>query len=251
MDVGDIGRDHPREIERRFGDRKAVAGVVDDAHAGPEFVAERDQLAAGEILVVLDDDRHGLPRPPSAHSRRVSRAHWRPARATPAPAALRSPHRMGVNASRISLASRPLAARMQTSKSPWCRPELTTGVMPSRRKRSRRPLSSASLERRQPRLGDLQGLGAEFLGQLDETFEAAAAGIGARRAAALQPEIVGQSVRVQPDVKHAWSSREVRSWRRSAHAPIDDEILLGDHARCRRRPGTAPCARSRPAAIAA
>ena len=55
-----MGRDDPREIERRLGDREAVAGVVDDSDARPEFLAEGDQFAAGEILVVLDDDRQAF-----------------------------------------------------------------------------------------------------------------------------------------------------------------------------------------------
>ena len=54
MDVAHIGRDGAGEVERRLGHREGVAGVEDDADGGAEFVAERHQFAAGEILVVLD-----------------------------------------------------------------------------------------------------------------------------------------------------------------------------------------------------
>src|SRR5450631_4487507 len=53
MDVANMRRDSRGEVERRFGDRKCVAGVETDADAAPRL-AESNKLVAAEILVVLD-----------------------------------------------------------------------------------------------------------------------------------------------------------------------------------------------------
>ena len=49
----------------------------------------------------------------------------------------------------------------------------------------------------EPALPQLDGLAAEFLGELDETLEAGPVGVVPRRAGALQTEVIGESVRVK------------------------------------------------------
>ena len=71
VDVATCGATTLREIERRLGDRKRVAGVEADADGGAGLLAEGDQLGAAEVLVVLDgEDDAGV-----RGERRLFRAH--------------------------------------------------------------------------------------------------------------------------------------------------------------------------------
>ena len=51
-----MGRNDPREVERRLGYRERIARVVSDANCWSELLAQRHKFATGEILMVLDAD---------------------------------------------------------------------------------------------------------------------------------------------------------------------------------------------------
>ncbi len=53
MHVADMRRDAGIEVERRFRDRKRVAGVDADSNA-TRLLAEADKFVAAEILMILD-----------------------------------------------------------------------------------------------------------------------------------------------------------------------------------------------------
>ena len=67
-----MGCDPPREGKRRLADRERVARIVGDADAWSAELAERNQLVAAEILMVLDGEYPSLcrrTRPPFRQGR--------------------------------------------------------------------------------------------------------------------------------------------------------------------------------------
>ena len=97
------------------------------------------------------------------------------------------------------LASSARAERKALSNGPIISPELTTGVMPRRREPIAERAELVVAQRPEPRVVDFEHLRAKLGRDGDEAFEARAFGIGARSAGALQPEMIGQAVRVEAE----------------------------------------------------
>ena len=172
---------------------KGVAGVEDDADVRAGFVAEVDELVAGEILMVLDDERHAL----RGRLRRVVgelgadiRDQLRPFFAPGVAVAAEDRRQREADDRRAEAVRRAQAAvdvpHLQAGADDRAHAEALQPVA------KRRKLVVGHL--REPRLEDLQRLGAKLGGDLDEALEAAAVRIGARRAVPLQAEGVGQPV---------------------------------------------------------
>ena len=192
------GRDAPGEVERRFGDRKGVAGVEADSDAARRLAEGASSSLPKSwwfsIASVVPSSAARGPRSASAAPHLGDQL--RPLRAERV-RGRRTERSSGRSGS--SRASRSLRRTQRAFERAHHQARADDRRHAERRSRSRSAAKVVVAERPKPGIEDLKCLRAEFARDRDETFEARAARIGARPARALQAEMVGQAVGVEAD----------------------------------------------------
>src|SRR5258706_295275 len=199
------------EVQRRLCDRESVAGVETNSYVVPCLGAEIQQLAAAEILVILDRDRY-------ARTRRL-------AREVVQLGAYRGDQRRPLFALRRAVAAQHRGQRRaddfriernrRTDRTFVGLPRQTVADDGLQAEAGQTFAQRAQLgvgHRREPRIVNLDRLRTDLLRDTDQTFESASVRVGARAVGALQAEVVGQAVGIQAGSEHGGPFGRWRMW---------------------------------------
>src|SRR5271166_841046 len=227
MDMGHVRGDAAGEIERRLGDRERVAGVEADPDAARR-IAERSKLLAAEILVVLDGQRPALVG--GARTVVGERAVHAGDELLPFFA-----ERMAVAAEhrRQSAADNLRVEEARGAQRAFKRTHHEAPAHDRRHAQTGEPVAQRPqfvvAERPEPGIEDFERLGPELGRDGDEAFEALPLRIGAWAACALQSEMVGEPVRIEPERERLRASELVRlrlNVHRSPASTVSDCLVI-------------------------